>query len=446
MKNWTTQYAAGIATNPASWYQRVSWADLPKIDPLITSSYFGHTSVLRHIASRSSQGIRVIQVESESASAGNNFMGDQDQAGLIAVRMGHLDCFRELEKINKTVASMNGSGSTFETRQYLSKALHSSAECGQAGVVQYLLQKNVDLEFTLNACTPLGAAVDALHVDVVEKLLALSQVSLRPCGPMFIAARQRWEHLSPEKAHAHRAILNLLVADARIDWAQRDYNGRTFLSYAAESGFVELFDICARFRGTQIMSNWLDDGGDKAGRTPVWYAAAWGHVEFLKRLNSIGDISRQMYALGPEGENAFHKAARSGFVEVIRFLVARDENYRGINERDETGRTPLSLAAWSPCQAATQIAAILLATGRVDVDSRSEGGRTPLAYAIGSGNTGMMRLLVEAGADMRAVVRRCADGSLAVINSLPFVPEEKAAITAEIERLWNSRIEKRDET
>ena len=150
---------------------------------------------------------------------------------------------------------MNGSESTFETRQYLSKGLHVSAECSQAEVVQYLLQKKVDLELTLNACTPLGAAVDALHVDVVQKLLARSQVSLRPCRPMFVAAGQKWENLSPEKAHAHRAILNLLVADARIDWAQRDYNGRTFLSYAAESGFVELFDICARFRVTEIMSN-----------------------------------------------------------------------------------------------------------------------------------------------------------------------------------------------
>lgn len=133
-------------------------------------------------------------------------------------------------------------------------------------------------------------------------------------------------------------------------------------------------------------------------------------------------------------------------MEVIRFLVARNENKREINERDETGRTPLSLAAWSPRQAATQIAAILLATGRVDVDFRSEGGRTPLTYAIGSGNMGMMRLLVEAGADMRAVVRRSDEDSLAVIDSLPFIPEEKAVIMAKIKRLWNSHVEEHDET
>ena len=88
MKNWITQYAAGVATNLGSWYLRVSWAGLPKIDSLITSSYFGHTSVLRHIVMRSSQEIPVIPADSESASAGNKFMGDQDQAGLIAVLMG----------------------------------------------------------------------------------------------------------------------------------------------------------------------------------------------------------------------------------------------------------------------------------------------------------------------------------------------------------------------
>jgi ankyrin repeat protein len=446
MKNWTTQYSAGIATNPAFWYLRVSWSDLPQIDPLITSSYFGHTSVLRYIASKALKGSPVSQVGSGSTSADDRFLGDQDQAGLIAVRMGHLDCFRELEKISKSIESGNGSESRFETRQYLSTALHSSAEGGQVEVVQYLLQKNVDLGFTMNACTPLGAAVDALHVDVVEKLLARSQLSLQPCGPIFIAARQKWEHLSPEKAHAHRAILDLLVADPRIEWGQRDYNGRTFLSYAAESGFVELFDIFARFRVRNIISSWLNDDGDNAGRTPVWYAAGWGRVEFLKRLSSIGDISRQMYAFGPERENAFCKAARSGFVEVMRFLVSQDVKCRGIDEPDESGRTPLSVAAWGTDQAATQIAAILLATGRVDVDSKSDSGNTPLSFAIGNGNASMVRVLVEAGADMRPLVRRGDDGLLTLIRCSPPLPDQKIAMMAEIEHLWNSRMGKTDES
>jgi ankyrin repeat protein len=75
-----------------------------------------------------------------------------------------------------------------------------------------------------------------------------------------------------------------------------------------------------------------------------------------------------------------------------------------VNSRDNDGRTPLSYAASRGQEAAMKL---LLGTGRVDVDSRDNNGRTPLSYAKDGrtplswatryGREAAMKLLVDTG-------------------------------------------------
>ena len=63
-----------------------------------------------------------------------------------------------------------------------------------------------------------------------------------------------------------------------------------------------------------------------------------------------------------------------------------------LESKDNYGRTPLSLAASYEHEAVVKL---LLATGKVDVDSKDKNGsRTPLSYAAENGHEGIVKLLL----------------------------------------------------
>ena len=59
---------------------------------------------------------------------------------------------------------------------------------------------------------------------------------------------------------------------------------------------------------------------------------------------------------------------------------------------------------------------MLLSTGRVNVDSVYIDGETSLVYAIGSHRVELVRVLLEAGADIKRALKQNDDGSLTFIR------------------------------
>jgi len=130
-------------------------------------------------------------------------------------------------------------------------------------------------------------------------------------------------------------------------------------------------------------------------QSPLVRAAVLGQTEEVARLLANGADPRERTS---RGFTALGLAARAGQVEVIEHLVraGADPNLRDINENEWT---PLLNAVHKHQR---QAVATLL---RLGADPDRGGGLTPLIMAAGYGDTDMVRLLLDGGANPHVGVK-----------------------------------------
>lgn len=104
--------------------------------------------------------------------------------------------------------------------------------------------------------------------------------------------------------------------------------GFTALHYAAQSGHVDIVNICDNF-----------DVKDKQGWTPLIVAAAHGHVKVVDRLLTLGASAS---ATTDYGRTALHWAAAKGRSDCVATLLKKGGDVKAV---DNAGMTPLHLAA-----------------------------------------------------------------------------------------------------
>jgi ankyrin repeat protein len=151
------------------------------------------------------------------------------------------------------------------------------------------------------------------------------------------------------------------------------------------------------------------------------YAAHnWGHhareasklipevISFLERKSQVeassqGLLTRKKYSSDmkysqrfPKDMTGLHLAAYFGIEAVVPLLLATGKV--DADSKDEDGRTPLSYAAEKGHDGVVKL---LLATGKVDADSKAtswhSAGRTPLSYAAAKGHESVVKLLLATG-------------------------------------------------
>jgi len=219
-------------------------------------------------------------------------------------------------------------------------------------------------------------------------------------------------------------VVKLLLerSDVNADWS--DEHHRTPLSYAADAGqervIMMLLGRCE-----------VDPGAsDRFGRTPLSYAAESGHEGVMKLLLERGDInpdslgvhrlpspsdvagSRNRGLVEPLLESGdrnttwvdlhYGLAAVSYIVgsdpdRLIDRLINRHLEGRGVDKSTFTfwkGSTPLLWAVGSGNKGAVKI---LLERGDVNPNSKNSSGDTPLKRAAVLGNEGIVRMLLERG-------------------------------------------------
>jgi hypothetical protein len=106
-----------------------------------------------------------------------------------------------------------------------------------------------------------------------------------------------------------------------------------------------------------------------------------------KRRNYSGVAVREE----GKGFSGSHWTGRFGLLPLLEQWI--DKKYE-IDQRDLSGRTPLSWAAENGQEA---IAKLLLDTGKIDVDPKDDNGQTPLSLAAENGQEAIVKLLLDTG-------------------------------------------------
>ena len=129
------------------------------------------------------------------------------------------------------------------------------------------------------------------------------------------------------------------------------------------------------------------------GRTPLYYAAGWGHATIVVTLLSAG---ADAHAKDNDGETPLHRAADNGHSTVVSLLLSA-----GAKADEEAGfvrHTPLHLAAGSGHAA---VVSLLLSAG-AEVNAKNLIDNTPLHHAAKSAHASAVSLLLSARADVNA--------------------------------------------
>ena len=210
---------------------------------------------------------------------------------------------------------------------------------------------------------------------------------------------------------------------ADIKWNQKNENGNTALHVAAEYGHVHLAQFLLEkginietkgYYGTtalhravtagqeSVVSLLLQEGADVQaesddGKTALHRAADAGQEALVRLLIQHGaDIeAKSLY-----GKTALFRAAEHGYHEVVRLLL---KNGADINTESNDGSSALHKAAEYGHETLTKILLQPTSSSQaIAIDAKNGLGRTPLYLAVRAEHDGVVRLLLDAGADVDA--------------------------------------------
>src|SRR3989441_1765949 len=182
------------------------------------------------------------------------------------------------------------------------------------------------------------------------------------------------------KAADRDAIRTLL--QQRVDVNAAEADGTTALHWAARANDLQAADMLLRAGANVKLAN-------RYGVTPLYLASTNGNAAMIELLLKAGADPNSAL---PEGETALMTAARSGSVDAVNTLVARGAE---IN-RKEAWRGQNALM-WAAAEGHAEVIRALVAHG-ADIRARSNGGFTPLLFAVREGKIPAVKALLEAGA------------------------------------------------
>ena len=171
----------------------------------------------------------------------------------------------------------------------------------------------------------------------------------------------------------------LILAGADVHGARVRGNERTPLHYAASYGHIEIVQMLIA-AGADVNAE-----GGRSG-TPLYLAANGGHLGIVEILLTAGAEVTPRSDLN----NPLRAATSHGHVEIVRVLISAGAE---VNGADRYRSTPLLIAAGRH----SEIVEMLLAAG-AHVNTVDDYGRTPLHRAAESGQIEIVKMLIAAGA------------------------------------------------
>ncbi|XP_046583700.1 ankyrin repeat domain-containing protein 27-like [Haliotis rubra] len=213
----------------------------------------------------------------------------------------------------------------------------------------------------------------------------------------------------------HRDVLDLLVSKG-CDVSLPDDDGNNILHVACIGGHVKIVKHVIKKDFVSINSR------GHCGRTPLMVAAKTGHKEVFDLLLSKGCA---VSLVDGDGNNILHLACIGQHMTIVKDILSHD--IIDVNSREQSGRTPLMLAATKGHHEVfdllvnkgavmalvdddgnnilhlacfgrnVKIVNFIVSENIVDVNSRGEHGRTPLMLAAMRGHRDVLDLLVSVG-------------------------------------------------
>jgi ankyrin repeat protein len=219
-----------------------------------------------------------------------------------------------------------------------------------------------------------------------QKWLATSCAVM--CAGASLAAGSGERSLVEAARHADKVAVQALVQQ-RVDVNQSELDGTTALHWAVEHDDLETARLLVR-AGANVGAR------NRYGVTPLYPAALNGNAAVLELLLEMGADPNTAL---PEGETALMTAARTGKLDAVTVLLARGAD---VNAREAwKGQTALM---WAAAENHDPVVRALVDRG-ADLEVRSNGGFTPLLFAIRGGSFAAVRALLDAGADVNGIVR-----------------------------------------
>ncbi|XP_037109175.1 ankyrin repeat and SOCS box protein 15 [Syngnathus acus] len=293
-------------------------------------------------------------------------------------------------------------------------ALTLAVKAGHARHVRALLESGARPD-VLNAKneSPLLLAVRASSYEMASALVSRGAWVEQVCGEKRTAV-----HEAARTGHVDVLML-LLRNGGRVN--HRDINGVTPLAAAAERGHVATVEIllncgskvnsqacngesvlqdAAGSGNTPCIQLLLENGADPnlhsaTGHLPIHKAAYVGHYEAVKLLLQV--TSKRLLKEG--GLSPVHSAAEGGQSRCLSLLLSRgfDVNYRMSGRNSQNyGDMRRSALFFAVSNGDRECARVLLAAGaKTDLDPLS-----CLLVAVRSGRHGLVRMLLEAKADV----------------------------------------------
>ena len=237
-----------------------------------------------------------------------------------------------------------------------------------------------------------GAAIEAVNNSGFTPLLLAFQEGNEPGALALLEGGARVKDVQTSttcRPLLHETLLRGLglcaahILARGISASEPCANGVPPISYAALGGNVAAGELILQ-HGVSISS------ADVAGSTPLMLSSAEGHksfTEFLLKHGADVDVCAE------DGTTALHSAVQSGDADLCKMLV---EHGVPLDAVDEDGRTALATSL-SVDPAVCQV--MIDAGAQLDVANRV--GYSPLLSACEAGQSEFVKMLIDAGAQLR---------------------------------------------
>jgi uncharacterized protein len=276
--------------------------------------------------------------------------------------------------------------------------LHRAAEKGNARLVAALIEGGADAnEKTDNGSTPLLVAVSRRQADVAEKLLDFPSVAggMNEFHSQTDSKQRNAFQLAIEKGQA-TVVAKMLKLGVNINAADAD--GVTPLVHAIEQGNVPLVKTLVA-HGADL--NRAQSNGQGGRGTPLFIACQTTEISDDKTRAQIVDILMRAGAdpeIGAPITQAtpLHALLSSpGGDEAARKIL---QHPLGLSSQDMDGMSPIFYAIKKP-----ELLEDMIKAG-ADINIRhGQDARTPLIQAVHDEAGVAVKLLIEKGANLRAV-------------------------------------------